>query len=489
MKTKSLFRILCVFLCIICGISCNDENISNEPSLISAKGITGHLKSNSISDDPEMPVIFTGDDILWFNDKTREIKFKGIEPIKEISLYKQLLFELDGTVLFTAITMVQPINSQIYTDLVLHVELNDGKYRYYLNDGYPVWAADMDEAKVNAAKRADSWNSFIVQLEKEGKIRNEGELINHGNISGRRILDPYFIMSIAFDKDGNAWIGTFKQGLIKYNEQETTYFNSSNSLFTADMVINSINSDSKGTVWIGSDGLIRYDRNKFSIYNSANSPIPEDYIHSIKIDSRDNIWFSSSRHQLGGLVRFDGKSKWKVFTPKNSSMPGHMISSIAIGGNNKVWVGLNDYVENNFLVKIENEQITRYTAKNIGFTPYYLGDICVDSKDQLYVLSDYSLSSSMYNDGPHIFSFDGKNTKKIYCPYDDLHSMMIDSKNNLWCIPRYPKDILVYKNDEWHVFSIFDKEDTEQAIFCIQEAPDGKIWVGTAKGIYIIDGL
>jgi len=488
MKTKNQFRLFCMFLCIFCWISCNDENISNEQSLITAKGIGDNLKSTLISEDSETPVIFTGDDILWFNDKTREIKFKQIEPIKEIGLYKQLLFELDGKVLFTTLTMVQPINSQIYTDLVLYVELIEGKYRYYLNDGYPVWAAEMDEAKANAAMRADSWKSFIVQLEKEGKLRNEGELINHGHISSRKILDPYFITSIAFDKDGNAWIGTFKQGLIKYNEQETTYFNSTNSLFTTDMVINSIATDRKGSVWIGSDGLIRYDGNKFSIYNSTNSPIPEDYIHSLNIDSRDNIWFSSSRFQQGGLVRFDGKSKWKVFTPQNSTMPGHLISSIAIK-NSEVWVALNDYVDNAFLVKINNDQITRYTAKNFGFSPYYLGDICVDSKSKLYLLNDYSLSSLMYNEGPHLISFDGKYTQKIYCPYADLYSMTIDSNDNLWCIPRQSKDILVYKNDEWHVLNIFNKKDTEQAIFCIQEAPDGKIWVGTAKGVYIIDGL
>jgi hypothetical protein len=43
-------------------------------------------------------------------------------------------------------------------------------------------------------------------------------------------MDGYFVTSIAFDSKGNAWIGTFKQGIIKYNPLETVIYNSSNSV-------------------------------------------------------------------------------------------------------------------------------------------------------------------------------------------------------------------------------------------------------------------
>ena len=39
--------------------------------------------------------------------------------------------------------------------------------------------------------------------------------INLRNDFNQKILEGYFVLSIAFDNQGNAWIGTFKQGLIK----------------------------------------------------------------------------------------------------------------------------------------------------------------------------------------------------------------------------------------------------------------------------------
>ena len=66
-----------------------------------------------------------------------------------------------------------------------------------------------------------------------------------------KILDGYFVTAIAFDHLGNAWIGTFKQGLIKYGADGIVVYNSTNSIISATAVINEIAIDSKNNVWIG----------------------------------------------------------------------------------------------------------------------------------------------------------------------------------------------------------------------------------------------
>ncbi len=325
----------------------------------------------------------------------------------------------------------------------------------------------------------DSGSSAIVS-----KV-NIDEKLYYKDVTSRKIADGYFITSIAFDKEGNAWLGTFEQGLIKYNDQETICYDSSNSIITNDAVINSIAVDSKNNVWIGSDGLIKYNGKKFHLYNSKNSPIPEDHIHSINIDSKDNIWFSSSRYQLGGLVRYDGTDNWKVFTPKNSKLPGNMISGIAVAGND-VWVGLNEYVNDARIAKITNDNVTVYSNKQLGFSPYYLGNLCVNSKNQLYVNNDYSLSSMMYNESPNIFSFDGKSTQLIDCTHGDINYISIDRKDNIWCISPLINYILVFDGHKWLAYNIFP-EGVNDGIFCIEEAPDGSMWIGTGNGLYIVD--
>ena len=44
-------------------------------------------------------------------------------------------------------------------------------------------------------------------------------------------INDYWIYSIAFDSKGTAWLGTFKQGLIKYNPDGTgLVYNSTNTI-------------------------------------------------------------------------------------------------------------------------------------------------------------------------------------------------------------------------------------------------------------------
>lgn len=114
-------------------------------------------------------IVFTGDDILWFNSKTREIKFKDISsPLGKFSVYEEIRFELSGEVLFKALTYVSDINSQIFSDLVLYYNLKSEKF--YLHDSYPMHIFD-ELAKENKEKRAEGWKKFIDQLKSRGQLK------------------------------------------------------------------------------------------------------------------------------------------------------------------------------------------------------------------------------------------------------------------------------------------------------------------------------
>ncbi len=143
--------------------------------------------------------------------------------------------------------------------------------------------------------------------------------------ANQTILEGYAIQSIAFDSKGTAWIGTFNSGVIKYSLTETIVFDSLNSPLTNEMIWD-IAVDSKDFVWIGGDGLTKYNGNSFTRYTSENSVLPEDRIHVIDIDSEDNVWFSSSVHRSGGLVKYDGRD-FEVFTPENSPLPARINST------------------------------------------------------------------------------------------------------------------------------------------------------------------
>jgi hypothetical protein len=161
------------FLCVaIILLSC-EKNSLEHASLIS---VMGEASPRSISAQEESvvgnlsPVVFTGDDISWFNPNTREIKFtKSFNP-DELAIFQKLHFFLGEKQLFTVSTYVKPLHSFASNDLVLYIEA-DGKC--YLHDCYPLSIMETDPTvEENKEKRAIAWDQFVDQLKKERKTKN-----------------------------------------------------------------------------------------------------------------------------------------------------------------------------------------------------------------------------------------------------------------------------------------------------------------------------
>ena len=297
-----------------------------------------------------------------------------------------------------------------------------------------------------------------------------------------KILDGYFVNSIAFDSQGNAWIGTFKQGLIKYNSSGITVYNSTNSIIQDTSIIWDIAVDSKDNVWIGCEGLIKYEGNEFTQYNSTNSPIPEDFVYSIAIDSKDNIWFTSCRFRQGGIVKYDG-SNWTVYKPDNSELPVNLVKSIAIDNDDNVWLALSEIVNEAYLVRIRNDNWRTYTSNDLGFLPYYFGNIQINNNNEVCGAIDYSLSSTIFNNRPQVFIFDGESSELIQIDsISSVESITIDNEDNIWCAAY--GGYAVFDGKDW----IIDNTSfAEYGVLAIEQALDNSIWIGTGDGIYIND--
>lgn len=245
-----------------------------------------------------------------------------------------------------------------------------------------------------------------------------------------KILSGYYITSIAFDKKGNAWIGTYDQGLIKYNAGNSIVYNSSNSLIS-DKVIWDIAVDSKDNIWIGSDQLVKYDGTNFTSFSSKNSPIPEDFIYSIAVDSKDNIWFTSCRYKLGGFVKYDG-TNWTIFTPENSNLPINYVKSIAVDKDDHIWLASQEKVNHTYLAEISAGDWIFYSSNDLGITPYWYGNIQFNSKNQLCCANDFEISSAPENPGPQVFKFNGDSSEQL--EFDRTTAVLkitVDNKDNI----------------------------------------------------------
>ena len=141
--------------------------------------------TRSVSDAED--VLFTEDDIEWFDINTREIKFldepsgkaerRDMEqPLREkLRLLSSVEFRLGDQTLFSGSTFVGLICSQIFDDLVLCCGKIDGGVvddgHYYLYDCYPPQFINDERVQANRAKRAEQWETFTKYLESKGKLR------------------------------------------------------------------------------------------------------------------------------------------------------------------------------------------------------------------------------------------------------------------------------------------------------------------------------
>lgn len=303
--------------------------------------------------------------------------------------------------------------------------------------------------------------------------RNVNTNFNH------KILDGYHVHSIAFDSKGNAWISTYDQGIIKYNSSETVVFDSTNSLINSKTHPTDIAIDSKDNIWAGSyEGLLKYDGKSFTRFTSGNSPISNDYILHIAVDSKDNVWIPCNQD----LVKYDGTS-FDVY-PLNNYLPDNMIQGIAVDKEDNVWLASSYHIYECNLIKIVDGTFTVYSKKELGFSPYYLGGIAINSDNQPYFAISYLYGEPKTDQRPQLFTFNGtKSTQlqidKTSIPYD----VMIDNEDNIWCFGLFGF-FAVFNGKSW----IIDNSKLKEiGVSTIAQAPDKHIWVGTWDGIYIND--
>ncbi len=304
------------------------------------------------------------------------------------------------------------------------------------------------------------------------------------------ILSGYFVTSIAFDNNGTAWIGTFRQGLIQY-DGSATFYTAKNSALLDSMVISDVAVDKKDNIWLGSDaGLIKYDRKNFIVYNTANSPLAENVVWSIAVDDDNILWFASCRFRQGGLMKFDGLN-WTLFTPDNSKLPTHSVRDVIVDRLNNKWIAMSETVNNGYIIKITGNNWTLFDKKDIGFIPYSFGNLAIDYKNNIYASLDYGLSSYWDMTRPNIIRFDGKNWT-IYNPVNEkgeslgyVGKINTDLSGNIWAALSGMKDLVlaVYNGKKW----IYN--DTSFPIEWISEIAVDRnniVWLGTGNGVYLI---
>jgi len=269
-------------------------------------------------------------------------------------------------------------------------------------------------------------------------------------------LPSNFVRDIAIDPQHIVWIGS-GGSLARFHGTSWQVYNVSNYGIT------SIAIDAKGQKWVGTyGGLVRFDGTNWTFYNTTNSPLPNNSIAAISVDTQDNVWIGTA---YGGLARFDGVN-WQVYNVSNSGMPSNYVRALAIDAKGRKWVGTDDG-----LAKFDGENWSIYRSNNSGL-PYNVVDaITVDGKDNLWIATS----------GGSVSKFDGVNWQTYKNQSSNVLDIAIDNKGQIWFGTEYG-GLARFDGLNWTAYHVRNSLLPLNEVSALALSPAGNIWIGTFGG-------
>lgn len=166
-------------------------------------------------------------------------------------------------------------------------------------------------------KNKQVWLGTVVGLL---KLDEENNTVNSIDKIGNR-----FIYDMIEDHKGNLWLGTYSNGLVKYNpntqEMRTYLPDPKNPNALPHYSVINIFQDSQKRIWIATEGggfcIYNEKSDDFTVFNTDNG-FPSNIIYKILEDISGHLWITCSR----GLLEFNPQTtEYRLFTKDNGLMP------------------------------------------------------------------------------------------------------------------------------------------------------------------------
>lgn len=185
------------------------------------------------------------------------------------------------------------------------------------------------------------------------------------------------IKSVWFDKEQNRlFIGTFKDGLMSYDQQTRKLYPIKSSLLqsTEQQIIQELVPYKQYLILLTQQGIYKADRNTLQVSYLFDSVdirnLCTDMIRTIYIDQQDRLWVSSVRNGLFSVHLPTNKIQWYPFTDKAGSIGKSPVISICANDNDDLFLAT------------AGTGIYRYNRQTDNFTTFregkniLLSDIC-----------------------------------------------------------------------------------------------------------------
>jgi len=337
-------------------------------------------------------------------------------------------------------------------------------------------------------------------------INDRGDLLNHykSNKEDEKSLLSNSIWTLYLDNDQKIWLGYYNKGVAVYDrlydkfKDIENFYNNPSSLQIGS--VTSIIKDSEDKLWIGMDGggidILDLDKNDYThiniLSNKEYSGLTSDYIQSIFLDSKGNIWAGS----WGNGIYFLKKGSKKFINYNTSNTHGGLRSNTVMSFDEDkegtIWIGtyhngLHSFDPN--LNRFKNYNSQPFTALGIPGCSVY--KVLVDFEDNLWLGSTQGLYKITKQAGQKFSvvsmvdrmsqeSTNNSASNYILSIYESTdQTLWIGTKGAGLCNFRPMTDTFIW----------YDKLNglEEENVCSIIQSSDGNIWIGGNAGISKLD--
>jgi ligand-binding sensor domain-containing protein len=173
---------------------------------------------------------------------------------------------------------------------------------------------------------------------------------------------------IAFDKLGNAWLGTINPwdagggfGLVKLSGTNWTVYTTGNSGLPSDNIWAGT-LDPQGRIWLATGaGVVRFDGTDWTVFGAGDIGLSRNWYSAIGADSAGNVWVGTYEAG-GGVAKFDGQT-WTAYPRAVSATDGFL--NIVCDPQGNAWFSANNrFVAAGSLTEFDGTNWTVYTTEN-----------------------------------------------------------------------------------------------------------------------------
>lgn len=307
------------------------------------------------------------------------------------------------------------------------------------------------------------------------------------------------IKSIIEDKDGQIWIGTWAQGLIRYNPTEKRFYNyyNLNPAHSSHIIFQ----DQAGNIWVGTwrYGLMKlvnpYDMEHYSVVrylheeNRPNS-LSDNIIYAISQDRNTGKIWIGSRSGLSILESEGGGGSFQNFLPGegHNNLPFNEVDALLYSRDGLMWVGM--LGGGVYTVNTRKQQFAHDPLHKLRklFPTSSVRSIyqCADGKLWMGIMG---FGLVLYNEATGETTYYQQHPAFKHLPYiSTVNDIIYSERTGEYIFATWDDGVWLYDGKRVRVINEKNYPAlTDICIYSLKEDSKGNLWIGARSGLFMLD--